>query len=248
MSQQGRSAHLTYRGVLGAFIIAERKQAGAASDLFKLAQRCKSLGEFEDKCLEAETFYKGISSGQHQLIDGKLPAKYTQAKSDIRGAFKAGLDLRKIPSYHKMKLKKRDANAEQAEPVAVPERVTPAVPDGVIVVPDVNQPAEQPKQVEEKVIVLGADGKARPRNVLSMKDKAERKIDNSLEEALESGQVVDANTNLIVPEELAAIIPLFEKLNSHKRQQLAARWLKDTRDALSQQGMRAVKQRGARHA
>ena len=238
MSQTGRSAHLTYRGVLGAFIVAERKQQGAASDLFKLAKRCKSLGEFEDKCLEAEQFYLSDAAGQMRVP--KLPTKYTQAKSDIRGAFKAGLDLNKIPSYHKMKQRKAEANKEQAEPQPVPERVTPAVPDGVIVV----QPESKPEPVSEKVIVLGAEGKARAR---SPRDKRDARPDNSLEEALASGQVVDAKTNLIIPEELAAIIPLFEKLNDHKRQQLAARWLKDTRDALSQQGMR-VKQRGARRA
>ena len=240
MSQQGRSAHLTYRGVLGAFIVAERKQAGAASDLFKLAQRCKGLGEFEDKCLEAEKFYLSDAAGQMKCQ--KLPAKYTQAKSDIRGAFKAGLDLNKIPSYHKMKLKKRDANAEQAEPVVVPERVTPAVPDGVIVVPSEGV-VEEPAPAEGNVIVLSAEGKPRSR---SHRDPRDAKPDNSLEAALASGQVIDAKSNLVVPEELAAIMPLFAKLNDHKRQQLAARWLKDTRDALSQQGMRATK-RGARH-
>jgi hypothetical protein len=96
-----------------AFVVADRKQAGAASDLFKLARRCESMDEFEAKCQMEEEWVLSDEAGQSKVVD--LPKAWTQAKSDIKGAIKAGLDLTKLPSYHKMKVAKAEANAARKE-------------------------------------------------------------------------------------------------------------------------------------
>jgi len=90
------------------FVIAMRKEMGAASDLFKLARRCQGCDEFLAKCQMEEEWVLSQEAGQMQVTE--LPKAWTQAKSDIKGAFKAGLDLTKIPSYYKMKLAKAEAN------------------------------------------------------------------------------------------------------------------------------------------
>lgn len=235
MSQTGRAAHLTHRGVLKAFIVAERKQQGAASDLFKLAKQCPSVTEFNQRCEEAEEFFLSREAGQDQVQ--QLPAKYIQARSDIRGAFDRGLDLTRIKSYYQMKKLKVAAGKQQSE---TPE---PEANDGVIVLNvEREAPAESTATVrEDGVIVLSEPGSAggdRPRRQRSMRDSRERKPVVTVEEALANGDVVDAKTNMIVPEELTQLVQLFPKLNEHARARFAKQWTKQVRDALSQQGQR----------
>lgn len=248
MSQTGRAAHLTHRGVLKAFIVAERKQQGAASDLFKLAKQCTGLAEFNDRCKEAEEFFLSRAAGQDQIQN--LPAKYIQARSDIRGAFERGLDLNRIKSYHQMK-KLKVAAGKQSSESSEPETST----DGGVITLNVERgtPEEQAPQAhvrEDGVIVLSERSSAsrERRHQPSVRDPRERKPVVTVEEALANGEVVDAKTNLIIPEELAQLVPLFLKLNDHARSRFAKQWTKQVRDALSQQGQRGAGKQRHHHA
>lgn len=107
-TSQGRQSDLTFRGVMTNAVVAERKGQAVASDLFRLARRCESPDQFEAKCQMEEEWVLSEEAGQMHCIT--LPQCWTQAKSDIRGAWKAGLDLTDFPSYHKMKAAKVEAN------------------------------------------------------------------------------------------------------------------------------------------
>ena len=234
MSQQGRSAHLTHRGVLGAFIVAERKQQGAASDLFKLAKRCKDVTEFTRRCEEAEDFYLSDSAGQMKVAE--LPRKYIQAKSDIRGGFRAGLVLANIKSYHAMKKLKGEANAASKEEPSTPETVTTVsdggTADGVVVVVQDNGPQREAKQGQRRY----------------SGPKMERDVQPELTmvEALEQGLVLDAKTNVLIPEDLRPLVVALNKLPEMARLRMIKRFTKEAHDALSQQG--TVQLRGGRRA
>jgi hypothetical protein len=106
----GRAANLTFRGVMSAAVVAERKAASVASDLFRLARRCENPDQFEAKCQMEEEWVISEEAGQMRCIE--IPRCWVQAKSDIRGAWKAGLDLTNFPSYYKMKAAKVEANKQ----------------------------------------------------------------------------------------------------------------------------------------
>lgn len=223
MSQTGRAAHLTHRGVLGAFIIAERKQQGAASDLFKLAQRCQNAVEFTRLCEEAEDFYLSDDAGQMRVQE--LPRKYIQAKSDIRGAFKAGLDLTRIKSYSAMKRDKGDANkAAREEKVIVVGDTAPTDPptadDVVVVVQDGSQQRNAPGQ----------------RRYSGPRKERDVQPELTMVEALERGLVLDAKTNVLMPEDMRPLVVALNKLPEMARARLIKRFTKEAHDALSQQG------------
>lgn len=233
MSQQGRSAHLSHRGVLGAFINAERKTAGAASDLFKLAKLCTDVNEFNDRCRAAEEFYLSAAAGPMQVQD--LPKKYTQARSDIRGAYKAGLDPKRIKSYHAMKKLKADAN--KPEPVAPVS--APADEDDVIILG-----ADDSTQVtsEEVVVVTSetvgapATGQRRRRSSADKRDPQEPRSEITMSEALEQGLVFDARTNVLMPEDMRPLVAILSKLPEINRARLIKRFTKEAQRELSNVG------------
>lgn len=223
MSIQGRATQLTHRGVLGAFIVAERKQQGAASDLFKLAQRCQNMIEFTRLCEEAEDFYLSDDAGQMRVQE--LPRKYIQAKSDIRGAFKAGLDLTRIKSYSAMKRDKGDANKAARQEPTTPNAET-LVSDGgtdndvVIVVADESQQRQAPGQ----------------RRYSGPRKERDVQPELTMVEALERGLVLDAKTNVLMPEDMRPLVVALNKLPEMARARLIKRFTKEAHDALSQEG------------
>jgi hypothetical protein len=232
MSQTGRSSRLSYRGVLGAFVVAERKEKGAASDLFKLAKRADGVDDFISQCKSAEEFYLSDAAGQSQVSE--LPTKWGQAKSDIKGGFKAGLDFSKIASYHKMKILKGEAN----KPAEVqPEHVQPAVAvtpvaDNVVVV--------EAQVRDDGVIVVPSDDTPvdRIQHVPTGQDKrgARQNPELTMAEALEAGLVLDASTNVLMPEDMRPLVVALNKLDELQRARLIKRFTKEAHDALSRQG------------
>ena len=230
MSQKGRQENLTYRGVITNAVVAERKAAGAASDLFKLARKAADQDEWEARCQVEEEWLMSDEAGQMKCID--LPTCWTQARSDIRGAFKAGLDLKSIPSYHKLKIRKAEANkakreAKQADAVEV---VAEAVNDGDVIILDV-QPAA---------------ATARPRST-AQRDARPPRVDGvtTVEEALEAGTVLDAKSNVILPEYMRHLVTLLNKLPEHGRARLVKQWTKEAQRAVSQVTVTSGKQRAA---
>jgi len=227
MSQTGRAAHLTFRGVIGAFIVAERKQQGAASDLFKLAKSCADVTEFARKCEEAEDFYLSIEAGQMQCKE--LPRKYIQAKSDIRGGFRAGLDFRKIKSYHAMKNAKAAANASEQAPATHAADVPP-----------VQQGEDQPTvqgSVQEVVILSHDEGKPRQQRGWSgPRKERDANPEITMAEALEQGLVLDAKTNVLMPEDMRPLVVALSKLDQISRARFIKQFTKEVHRALSLKG------------
>lgn len=107
-TSQGRAANLTWRGVMVNAVVADRKVASVASDMFKMARKCESLDEFLAKTQMEEDWVQSEEAGQMRCIE--TPKCWTQAKSDIKAAMKLGFDLTKFPSYHKLKAAKVAAN------------------------------------------------------------------------------------------------------------------------------------------
>lgn len=214
MSQKGRADNLTFRAVMVGMIVGERKLAGAASDLFKLARKCESIDEFTAKCDIEEEWAKSDEAGQMKVVD--LPKSWTQAKSDIRGAFRAGLDLTKIPSYHKMKIAKGEANEAKKQSTS-------------------GGTEEQANAETTRNPKHGTEGKER-----------EPRADNSLAEALASGQVVDAKSTELVPDDLRELVKLLGKLPQLRRARMVKQFTKQARDDLALVGQERAK--GARHA
>jgi hypothetical protein len=216
MSQKGRAENLTFRSVMVNMIVGERKLAGAASDLFRLARKCESVDEFTAKCDMEEEWAVSDEAGQMKVEEP--PKSWLQAKSDIRGAFKAGLDLTKIPSYYKMKIAKAEANKQSK---------SGGKEDQANVEADKNQ---------ERAPRTGTEGKER-----------DAKPDNSLAEALASGQVVDAKSTELVPSDLRDLVSNLSKLPELRRAKLVKQFTKQSRDELSLVGQERAK--GAqRHA
>lgn len=222
MSQKGRATNLTYRSVLVNMVIAERMQGGAASDLFKLAKQAEDQDSWEGQCRTEEDWLMSDAAGQMKCHE--LPKAWTQARSDIRGAFKAGLDLSKIPSYHKMKIRKAEANAAKQEAKA----------------PETQVAVEVPVHAAEAVV-------AKMRHVPTGKDQRGPRRDTvrSVEDALADGEVVDAKSNLICPPELVEYVHALNKLNEHARARCIKHAIKEARDANAQQ-RQSVKRGGGR--
>ena len=221
MSQKGRRDNLTYRGVMNNAVIAMRKAGCVASDLFQLARRAESQDEWEAQCQMEEEWVLSEDAGQMKCHE--LPKCWTQARSDIRGAFRAGLDLTKIPSYYKMKLAKADKNKKDKAPDNVVE-VSPAVEqpsDGTVMVVDV-QPA---------------DAEPRPRRPKGERDARGPRVDGvvTVEQALEAGDVIDAKSNLICPPELVQLVKLLNKMDELPRMRLIKRFTKEANTAWNQQ-------------
>jgi hypothetical protein len=248
MSTTGRAAQRTFRGVLKAFIAAERKQQGASSDLFQLAKRVGNLEDFEGECEIAEAWYLSDAAGQDKVQH--LPRKYIQAKSDIRGGFKAGLDLTKIKSYHQMKKLKSMANKADTIPAS-------DTTDDEVTVLDATPSEEEQAPVatvreSDGVIVLSADGSERksrgerPPRIRSLRDGPQPRDVTTVEEALENGDVVDSKSNLIIPEDMAHLVVLLSRVDEVTRSRFIKRWTKDCQNALSQAGQR--RKGGRQHA
>jgi hypothetical protein len=225
MSQKGRSENLTYRGVLCNAVVAERKAAGAASDLFKLARRAADQDEWEAHCQVEEEWLLSDEAGQMKCVE--LPKCWTQARSDIRGAFRAGLDLKSIPSYHKLKVRKAEVNKAKREESSGKEEpiVVPSKPAAVSPAPE----ADGPVTVEVKP----ADG--RTRRFSGQRDERGPRVDGvvTVDEALEAGDVVDAKSNMIVPDDMRQLMVLLSKLPEHGRARLIKQWTKEAQRALA---------------
>lgn len=209
---------LTWRGVMANAVAAERKAASVASDMFKLAQKCQDVDEFLAKTKMEEDWVLSEEAGQSRMEE--VPRCWTQAKSDIKGAFKAGLDLTKIPSYSKMKIKKAEANGR-------------------------NQATAEATDAEN----TNTDGQAdrNPRHATGQEREA--KADNSLAEALANGTVVDAKSTELVPPELRELFHLLAKLNQKselRRAKLVKQFIKAVNDELSIIGQE--RKMGGKHA
>lgn len=208
---------LTFRGVMAEAVAAERKSAGVASDLFKLAQGCDDLDHFLAQCGKEEDWVTSSEAGQSRMES--VPQCWVQAKSDIKGAFKAGVDMNKVPTYSKMKARKIELNASAK---ATTENA------------DANDGAE-PAQPE------AAD--RNPKNSEG-KDQPDGKPDTSLAEALANGTVVDAKSTELVPAQLRELVGLLAKLDNASELRAAQRikeFTKQVRDDLSLIGMERKK-------
>lgn len=234
MSQKGRADNLTYRSVIVAFVLAERKAAGAATDLFKLARQAKTVDEWEAQCQVEEEWLLSEEAGQMKCIE--LPKAWTQARSDIRGAFRAGLELNKIPSYYKMKIAKAEANKAKREPKAE------------AVVLDVS--TDKPEKIQPgEVVILGADAKPKRPRAVGTRDERGPRIDGvvTVEQALANGDVLDAKSNVVMPEDMRELVVALNKLSEHGRARVIKQATKMARDMHSQQ-RQADKRGGKQHA
>ena len=213
MSTKGRRDNITYTKVMENAVIAERKAGGVSSDLFWLAKRADNQDEWEAKCDEAEAWVMSDSAGQ--IKSHELPACWSQARSDVRGGFRAGLDFSKIPSYHKMKQHKGEANKAKRE-----AKATPA--EDVV-----------------EVVVVDSAGEAKPtlRHVKTGQDPRGPRVD-TLEAALADGSVIDAKTNLICPPELAPLVAALSKLDEMTRSRMIKRFTKEALNSHSQASQR----------
>lgn len=211
---------LTFRGVMAEAVAADRKAAGVASDLFKLAQGCDDLDHFLTQCGKEEDWVTSSEAGQMRMES--VPQCWVQAKSDIKGAFKAGVDFNKVPTYSKMKARKIELNAASKatkENTDANDGAQPAQPETA---------DRNPKHSEGK-------------------DAPDAKADNSLAEALASGAVVDAKSTLLVPDQLRELVALLGKLDNASELRAAQRikeFTKTVKDDLSLIGMERNK--GAR--
>jgi hypothetical protein len=230
MSQKGRKDNLTYRGVMNNAVIAMRKAGGVASDLFHLARRAESQDAWEAQCQIEEEWVLSEDAGQMKCIE--LPKCWTQARSDIRGAYRAGLDLTKIPSYYKMKLAKAEKNKKDKQPDNVVEIVATEQPDDGVIVLDV-QPAEDEPRAR------------RPRGEKDARGPRSDSV-TTVEEALEAGDVIDAKTNVICPAELLPLVALLNKMDELTRSRMIKRFTKEANIAWSKQCQ--ARKQGQQHA
>lgn len=216
MSQKGRRDNLTYRGVIHNAVVAERKAGGVASDLFHLARRADNQDHWEAQCQIAEEWVLSDEAGEMKCHE--LPKCWTQARSDIRGAYRAGLDFAKIPSYHKMKAAKAAANKARKDSADVVVDITPVAEAGEVVVLEAGDTAE---------------AQARPRRPKGERDARGPRVDGvvTVEEALEAGDVIDAKTNLICPPELVQLVKILDKFDEMTRSRLIKRFTKDANTA-----------------
>lgn len=201
---------VTWRGTMTEAVVAERKSRNVAGDMFKLAQKCADVDEFLAQCGMEEDWVLSEEAGQMRMEE--VPRCWTQAKSDIKGAFKAGVDLTKVPSYSKMKAKKADINAA-------------------------NQQGRQQAEAEATDAENTNDNQA-PREAATggERDKRDGKPDTSLEEALAAGTVVDAESTELVPEHLRELVHLLGKLSNQAELRYTQRvkeFTKTVRDDLS---------------
>ena len=189
MSQKGKEHNITFRSVICDFIAADRKRAGAATNLFKLARKLQAdapdtaLEAFNAKCQIEEEWVLSAEAGPMQVVE--LPRSWIQAKSDIRASFNARLDLTSIQSYHSMKAKKVEVRAAKAATTT---------------------------KMEREPIIL-----------------------ESVESALESGKVVDAKSNMIVPHDMLEFVHICAKLSELTRSRVIKAATKSARDAYSLQ-------------
>ena len=225
-TSQGRAANLTWRGVMCNAVVAERKAGAVASDLFKLAQKCESVDEFLAKTQMEEDWVLSEEAGQMKCHE--IPRCWVQAKSDIKGAFKAGLDLTKIPSYYKMKIAKSQANKSKD--------------GGTEGGQDANGNGTQTATATAEVRAAdhGTTGQER-----------EAKPQQTVAEALAAGTVVDAKSTELVPADLRELVSLLAKIGKQselRRAKLIKDWTKQARDDLSRIGNERAKSEGVRRA
>jgi len=223
MSTKGRRDNLTYLGVMHNAVVAMRKAGGVSSDLFHLAKKADSQDAWEAQCDTAEEWVLSDEAGEMKCHE--LPGCWSQARSDVRGGFRAGLDFSKIPSYHKMKIAKAEANGAKRE--AKQQQQAPA------------------EDAVEVVVVVDDAGEAKPklRHVSDGRDARGPRVD-TLQAALADGSVIDAKTNLICPPELAPLVAALSKLDEMSRNRMIKRFTKEALNAHStnQQRMKSGEQ------
>ena len=108
MGQKHTDQNLTFRRVMTDAVKAHRAVGGVSSKLFVLARKCQDADHFLAMCQVEEDWVLSDRAGQMQVTE--LPACWTQAKSDVKTSLKAGVDLNKVTSYHKMKEAKTEIN------------------------------------------------------------------------------------------------------------------------------------------
>ena len=216
MSTKGRRDNLTYLGVMHNAVVAMRKAGGVSSDLFHLAKKADSQDAWEAQCDTAEEWVLSDEAGEMKCHE--LPGCWSQARSDVRGGFRAGLDFSKIPSYHKMKIAKAEANGAKRE---------------------AKQQQQAPAEDVVEVVVVDNAGEAKPtlRHVKTGQDPRGPRVD-TLEAALADGSVIDAKTNLICPPELAPLVAALSKLDEMTRSRMIKRFTKEALNSHSQASQR----------
>lgn len=99
------------RDLMGVAVTAERTIAlmrgGIADQLLRFAKEADNKDKFLDACKREEVWVKSSDAGDLQVQN--LPKCWSQAKSDIKGAWDRGLNPKDFPTYSKLKGAKVDA-------------------------------------------------------------------------------------------------------------------------------------------
>lgn len=144
-----------------------------AEHLHGFAKKAKDLDAFLNACTAEEEWIKTADAGELRIE--KLPKCWSQAKSDIKGAWKRGINPNQHPTYSKLKAAK----------VALGKT-------------DESKAAEPAKPAADKPGRASND----PRNGNSSAKDDDAVADVTRDEALASGEVVYANATQIIPDYL----------------------------------------------
>lgn len=208
MSHQSRNdKNLTFRSCMTDAVASQRKAGSVGTNLLKLARSCTDVEMFMARCQAEEDWVLSEVAGQMQELE--LPTCWTQAKSDIKAAWKLGIDPKDVTSYHKMREKKTEINKERKGNGA-----SGRGKGGTL----------QPKREDDGIPIL------------------------SVEDALEQGSVVDAKTNMIVPDELLALVRLLNKFSEHGRARIIKKFTDEAEQMLTNEEASNAKSVRARMA
>lgn len=114
MSHQNRvDQNLTFRSCMTDAVHAARKAGSVGTKLLKLARSCTDTEQFLARCQAEEDWILSDEAGQMKEVE--LPKCWTQAKSDIKQGWNAGVDPKDVTSYHKLREKKGQINKANRE-------------------------------------------------------------------------------------------------------------------------------------
>lgn len=173
----------TMRDLIGLAVTVDRTikamKGGVADQLLRFAKESNTVEEFIGACTTEEEWIKSSDAGDLQTE--RLPDCWTQAKSDIKGAWSKGLDPKKYTTYSKLKQAKVALGKTDAPKADKPKPATTDKPKGD------NKPGRASND---------------PRNGNSSAKDDDAVADVTRDEALASGEVVYANSTQIVPDYL----------------------------------------------
>lgn len=95
---------MTLRAIMSDFAKMEQRSANLADAMFKVAQQKGNLKEFLAACAIEEAWI--VSPEATSVRMDRVPRKWVQYKSDIKGAFARGLDPKDYQSYSAFKAAK----------------------------------------------------------------------------------------------------------------------------------------------